>query len=102
VVAGDFNGRWIGWDVENGREQFNIKGHGRKVTGLDFSPDGTRLASSSWDGSIKLWETSRWQAVTTLQEHPGRVTSVSFSRDGQWLSSTGNRRVVVRRIKSSR
>ena len=102
VVAGDFNGRLIGWDLQSGRERFNIRGHGRRVTGLDFSPDGTRLASSSWDGSVKLWETNRWQTVTTLEEHAGRATSITFSRDGQWLSSTGNRRVIVRKINSSK
>jgi len=33
-----------------------VKGHTAGVRQITFSPDGKRLASASWDRTIKLWE----------------------------------------------
>ena len=33
-----------------------LSGHKGKVVGLSFAPDGSQLASASWDGSIGLWQ----------------------------------------------
>jgi WD40 repeat protein len=34
---------------------FRIAGHTQRVNALEFSPDGTRLASVGHDGSVKVW-----------------------------------------------
>src|SRR5207302_9123590 len=36
----------------------SLKGHTEDVECVCFNRDGTRLASSGWDNSVKLWETA--------------------------------------------
>ena len=43
------------WDVENAVIIHTIEGHTRDVTSIAFSPDGTRIATGSWDGTIRIW-----------------------------------------------
>jgi hypothetical protein len=70
-----------------------LKGHtapegGRAVVGsVAFSPDGSRLASASTDGTIKVWDTASGQEVRTLKGHTGEVWSVAFNPDGSRLAS---------------
>jgi WD40 repeat protein/CubicO group peptidase (beta-lactamase class C family) len=43
------------WNVTSGSELYNLTGHTSTVSSVAFSPDGSTLASSSWDWTIKLW-----------------------------------------------
>ena len=58
---------------------------------IAYSPDGTRLASTSWH-SVKVWNTITDELVAVLEGHEGLVGTVAFSRDGKLIaSSTTNR-----------
>jgi WD40 repeat protein len=52
------------------------------VYDLGYSPDGKHLASASWDGTVRIWDTKTAQTVRTLGEHEGHVEFVSYSPDG--------------------
>ena len=43
------------WDATTGRELLTLTGHTGWVMGLAFSPDGQWLASTSLDGTVKIW-----------------------------------------------
>ena len=64
-----------------------LKGHSSYVLSVAFSPDSKRLASASWDKSIKLWDTVTGTELLTLKGHSRGVYSVAFSPDGKRLAS---------------
>lgn len=49
-----------------------LTGHNDLMWGLAFAP-GSRLASGSWDHTVKLWEVSGGSVLQTLTEHTDRV-----------------------------
>ena len=38
-----------------------------------FSSDGSLLATGSWDGDVRLWETATWNCAATLSGHTGQI-----------------------------
>ncbi|KAI0026732.1 quinon protein alcohol dehydrogenase-like superfamily, partial [Vararia minispora EC-137] len=55
---------------------------GSSVNAVAFSPDGTRVVSSSDDHSVRIWDASTGQQVQMLGGHTSWVMSVAFSPDG--------------------
>ena len=62
-------------------------GHQDWINVVEFSPDGTQLASGSIDKSIILRDTSTGQELQRFVGHSGPVNSVAFSPDGTQLAS---------------
>ncbi|MBD3887232.1 NACHT domain-containing protein [Phormidium tenue FACHB-886] len=52
-----------------------------------LSPDGSLLASSCADHTIRLWDSETMQPVRTLQAHNNWIRAIQFSPDGQTLLS---------------
>ncbi len=77
------------WDAATGRQTLILKGHTDAVTTVVFSPDGSRIASSSWDKTVKLWNTATGHDMLTLNGHSDKVFGVAFSPDGSRLASAG-------------
>jgi WD40 repeat protein len=59
------------------------------VRWLDFSPDGTCLASGGRDHAVKIWSVTGHSMAQTLSFHTGPVMYVLWSPDGRYLASTG-------------
>ncbi|MEZ2234750.1 caspase family protein [Microcoleus sp.] len=73
------------------RERDRIQAHNTVVQSVSFSPDGTMLASASFDKTIKLWKIEENQKKSiVLQEkfqHGDPVSSVTFSPDSKIIAS---------------
>jgi WD40 repeat protein len=63
---------------------------------LRFSPDGTRLAATSGDGTVHIWSAVDGRVLTVLRPHETTVWAASFDRDGRrLLSSAADGTLVV-------
>ena len=67
-----------------------LSGHENVVRSVAWSPDGHRIASSSDDSTIKIWdaEIQEYECLKTLRGHTGSVRSVAWSPDGQKIASS--------------
>jgi tetratricopeptide (TPR) repeat protein len=90
VDATDFrNFEWYYWQRMAHRELLTLKGHMGSVKSVCFSPDGRRLASASFDQTVRVWDAAAGKELLTLKGHTHSVLSASFSPDGRRLASAG-------------
>ncbi|CAE6351103.1 unnamed protein product [Rhizoctonia solani] len=65
-----------------------LKGHKDGVLNVRFSPDGTRIVSSSIDCTIRVWRIRDGVTIVgPIHGHAGIVNSVAFSLDGMYITS---------------
>ncbi len=83
------------WRVADGQLLKTFTGHTGRIYGISFSPSRTQplIASSSNDGTIKLWNLNG-TVVNTLTAHTDVVHNLSFSPDGQTLASSSHDKTI--------
>jgi WD40 repeat protein len=62
-------------------------GHTSWVSAVEYSPDGTKLASGSADCTVRLWDRSTGRCFLKLRGHADRIWDLAFSPDGHQLAS---------------
>jgi WD40 repeat protein len=76
-------------DEPSGRVLGTLIGHSGPVNCVAFSPLGDRVATASWDGTIKLWDPANGAEMLTLRGCPNGVNCLAFSPDGRRIVSGG-------------
>ena len=57
--------------------------HKDVVYSAQFSPDGRRIVTASWDKTARLWDAASGKPVGEPMKHENEVNSAEFSPDGQ-------------------
>ncbi|CDR95151.1 WD-repeat protein, putative [Babesia bigemina] len=67
----------------------SLEGHSESVLCMDFSPDGTMLATGSGDSAVRIWDLQTATPIKTLKGHTNWVLGVLWSPDCKRLASAG-------------
>jgi WD40 repeat protein len=72
------------WDPSTGKKLSALEGHSEVVFGIAFSPDGTRLLSTSVDGWPRIWDVVTGRCLFVLEDVPVNPDgpSIAWSPDG--------------------
>lgn len=99
-------------DTEGGQPLALLRGH-PEVSFAAFSPDGSRLVSSSRDGHVKVWEVLGGRILLDLNAKEAGLEWATFTPDGAqivafgtdtlkfWSSSSGTEEIATRIPKAS-
>eukprot|EP00126_Sphaerothecum_destruens_P010873 Sdes_comp20821_c0_seq2m17298 len=61
------------WDLGSGKSLKSFKGHSEAITSLDFSGEGSVLASGALDCSVRIWDTKT--CLSNLKEGASSIDS---------------------------
>jgi WD40 repeat protein len=75
------------WDVATGERVAGLESQTGAVYPVVVSPDGTRVATGSTDGSVTLWHPEGLGRPVVLRGHAGMVTALAFDAEGRRLAS---------------
>ena len=88
------------YDARTGRLRLVTQGNAGRVDGVDWSPDGSLVATGSSDGTARVFalegRTAREVARLAAQDMRNGVRSVAFSPDGTELMTSDSRIASVK------
>ncbi|MFD1553933.1 hypothetical protein DNU06_13990 [Putridiphycobacter roseus] len=88
VVLIDPANRIIFYDYKTKKQYFSFKGHSDLVTDISFHPDGIHFVSSSYDGTVKLWDFEQKTLITTIIPFKNN-DFIFITKDNYYLISKG-------------
>ena len=81
--------------VQASRVELTLRGHTDDVWNAVFSPDGTRIATGSADGTAKIWDADTGEEILTLDATTdGGIGSVAFSPNGKLLATGSDDKIT--------
>ena len=57
----------------------SARGHTKGLHGVAFAPDGTRLVTASYDGTVRVWDAATGRELHALRGHAGAVMDVAYT-----------------------
>ncbi|MBE2183497.1 MAG: protein kinase [Anaerolineae bacterium] len=76
-------------DADTGEMIREFEGLGTVANFIDFSPDGSLIATGSFDQIARIWDVETGEQLHVLTGHTGVISSAVFSPDGQRLVTSG-------------
>jgi len=88
LATGGEDGKIAVWKPGEPAPSQTFEGHTAPIVSLAVSPDGSTIASASWDRTVRLWPVAGG-TPRILQGHSQNVNGVAFTSDGKTIVSAG-------------
>ncbi|MEX0677849.1 MAG: c-type cytochrome domain-containing protein [Pirellulales bacterium] len=86
AATGEATGAIKLWDLSTLKDPRTLSGHSGPVTALGFTPDSTKLVSTSADKTIRLWNVADAAAAGQV-ETPAPINALAVLADGAQLAT---------------
>ena len=75
-------------DIATGATLIVLAGYSNSISGISFSPDGRSLMSTSWDGSVRIWDMDSGEQTALFKDSEESLTihQACFSPDGKYIA----------------
>lgn len=82
-ASGDARGRCMLWEVATGKLLHQLEGHTRRISAIEFLPDGETLITASGDNTVGSWniKTGKENREKILK-HPDAIVSMAVFENG--------------------
>ena len=96
VAAGEtgLSGEATLWNTATWERAGTLRGHRDSIDAIDLSPDGTLLATGSYDQRITVWDLKTLKPLRNLDGHNGAINDLTFHASGRLLASAGSDRTI--------
>jgi len=89
----------IVWNITRDADSYGfavraLRGHNHFVSDVVMSVDGQYALTSSWDGTLRLWEIKSGKCTRRFVGHSKDVLSVAFSEDNRQIVSGSRDRTI--------
>jgi len=81
-------GQLLVWEWQSETYVMKQQGHGSNMACLEYSPDGSLVATGGEDTKIKIWNCSTGFCFVTFSEHESAVTGLAFTPNGKVVISS--------------
>jgi WD40 repeat protein len=90
---------WIRCRSLGGEHDFDLlqsilQSHTETISCVCYNSDGSKIASASWDRSVKIWDASIGNILCTLEGHADSVMSVAFNAEASLIVTASEDQTV--------
>jgi len=95
LVTGSIDGEVCLWKWQENRQIFKHQEHTTIVDSITFSLDNQKIATSSRDRNIKIWDIATGKCISTLNSHNHQtVKKIVFNLDGSQLFGYSGKQII--------
>ena len=88
IIAGNIIGQILIFRSDNFEQVRILSNHKARITDLNFTPDGKKMVSSSFDGNVLLWNMEDLTSPPiVIDDHSGFVFTVAINCTGEYMVS---------------